>query len=53
MASLADVYGEDFAKKMAARNYDYLKEPKSPATPPSKPEQIADAKKKKEEMSKR
>lgn len=53
MASLADVYGEDFAKKMAARNYDYLKAPKLPAPPPSTPEQIAEAKKQKEEMSKR
>jgi len=32
MASLADVYGDDFAKKMATKNYDYLKKLK-----PSKP----------------
>ncbi len=52
MASLGDVYGDDFAKEMAAKNYDYLKEPKPPAPPPPTPEQIADAKKKSEELLK-
>jgi hypothetical protein len=25
MASLGDVYGDDFAREMATKNYDYLK----------------------------
>lgn len=47
MASLGDVYGDDFAKELAAKNYDYLKKPIPPVAPPPTPEQIDDAKKKK------
>jgi len=52
MASLGDVYGDDFAEEMAAKNYDYLKEPIPPVAPPPTPEQIDDAKKESEEFAK-
>jgi len=44
MASLGDVYDNDFAKEMAAKNYDYLKKLTPPALPPLTPKQIEDAK---------
>jgi hypothetical protein len=52
MASLGDVYGDDFAKEMLAKNYDYLKKPTPPEPPPPTPEQIEDAKQKSKKFAK-
>lgn len=45
MALLSDVYGENFAKEMKEKKYDYLENLKPPPPPPPTPEDIEKAKK--------
>lgn len=44
------MYGDDFAKEMKAKNYDYLQKPKPPPPPPPTPEDIERANKMSEEL---